>query len=353
MATRTTRAALGMASLIGVPLALAAHMLDFTPWKLATPAPVADGRPAELDGWKELSCANCHAQIAAEWASSQHASAWVSTRYQEEILEKSRPESCHGCHAPEPLFKANAEGAPPQKPKPRDLAKRTGTERDLDAHFGVTCATCHLAHDGSMLGPFGAKNGAHASTQHALFTADSKSELCIACHATSIGPVIGIAKDFVDTDQAAKGKSCVACHMQPLERPIAEQKDHAAFPVRAGRSHALQTPRDPSFLRRAFAFRAEARDGQVVVIVANECGHRVPGLIDREIALAAELLDGASAVTARGSIVIQKNSSLPADGKIEIALAGQGVRVKLHGLHEAPGFADKVSFLDETIEVGK
>jgi hypothetical protein len=325
------------------------------PWDLKPPAPLADGRAKEIEGWKDVSCTRCHEAIAREWAGSLHAIAWVDERFQEQVADMKRPDSCYGCHAPEALAPTAVDGKLPQKPKPRDVAAPAAAEntprRDLDAHFGVTCASCHAGKDGAMLGPFGAPTKAHASARSDLFLESSKSELCIACHATNVGPVIGIAKDFADTNQAAPGKSCIGCHMQPLERSIAIDDAGKPLPARAGRSHALQSPRDPAFLKRAFALEARERDGAVVLLVKNECGHRVPGLTAQRITLDAELFDASGTSRAKAQLVIEKRASLPVDGTLEMPLPGRGSRVVVKGTFDTPGFDQALPFLDTTLTV--
>lgn len=322
-------------------------------WDLKEPVPTSDGRPATLERASELSCARCHARITAEWASSTHATAWVSEPYQEQIGDMKRPESCHGCHAPLPLFAAEKNGALPQKPAARDIrpvASSNESERDRDAHFGVSCASCHEGKDGAMLGPFVVSTPAHTSTQDPRFTDESPDDVCIACHATTVGPVLGIAKDFVDTDQASKGKSCVGCHLQRVTRPIAAEAGKPAYEARPGRSHALQTPRDATFLRRAFRFTARVEGSETVVAVHNECGHRVPGLIGRTIRLEFAPVD-AAAGTSPGRLEIDRKTPLATDGLLEVRLAGSAKRVRVTGVHDAPGFDEPASFLDVTVDV--
>ncbi len=313
---------------------------------LRAPAPVDDGRSEELEGWRDVSCARCHEDIAREWSTSLHARAWVDAPYREELEEVRRQESCHGCHIPEPLHPAAEDGRLPQKPKPRDLAAKSGAERDLDAHFGVSCESCHRAADGAILGPWGAETPAHASRKHASFLPESDSALCIACHATNVGPVIGIAKDFTSTDPATGGRGCVDCHMQALERSAAREPGQEPGPVRAGRSHALQTPRDPAFLAQALEIGARERGGAVVVSVRNAAGHRVPGRIGRKLALRAELLDAAGAVVAHAEHVIETRRPLAAGETIALELAGTGARVRVTGLHDSPALPAEMPFLD-------
>lgn len=341
-----------LVAVAALALAWSAGTSTDAPADLKTPAP-ADARGVELDGWRDrLTCARCHADVAQEWATTLHGRAWVDEAYREELADVRRPESCHNCHIPEPLhLQAAADGALPQKPRPRDATLRDVPSPDVDAHFGVSCESCHRGPDGTILGPWGAPTDAHASVKHASFLPESKSALCIACHATTVGPVIGIAKDFVDTEQAAKGKSCVECHMAPVTRPAASEEGKPALAPRAGRSHALQTPRDPAFLARAFEITAARRDGKVVVRVANACGHRVPGRIGRAIALSAELLDADGKLVAKGALAIETKKSLAADGVVEIELAGTGASVRVVGTHDAPALPDTLTFLELRLAV--
>ena len=105
------------------------------------PKPADDGRPAFLPRTEELACNACHAEIVTEWASSMHAMAWVDERYQKAIARKSKPESCQGCHIPEPLFSGDLE----RKPAPRaDIATPRPAEGDDvlswdRRHMGICC----------------------------------------------------------------------------------------------------------------------------------------------------------------------------------------------------------------------
>lgn len=305
-------------------------------WKLSAPKPLPDGRPAELERWKELSCAGCHEEVTREWARTTHALAWVDPHYQESLKEKKKPESCHNCHIPEPLSMVE----PGAKPKTRDA-------KHEHAHFGIDCNTCHLGAEGEILGPFGAPTDAHRSVKSPAFEPAGMNLMCVSCHATNIGPVIGIARDFVETEQEKKGRSCVGCHMAPVERAIAKD----ASTVRPGRSHELQTPRDPAFLAKAFEYRAKRDGSKVLVELENVSGHRVPGLIGRVLDIDAELLDAAGKSVAKQRLTIDHKQFAPVDGILGIELAGEGTRVRLSGLHDSPGFEEPMPFLDLVLEL--
>lgn len=298
---------------------------------LAAPAPAIAFAPAKLDRLDELTCIECHSEIVEEWAVSAHALAWVDQAYQDELKGRKKPESCHGCHIPVPLH----AGDPTARPDPRKDAQ----------HFGVSCDSCHLAPDGAMLGPVGAKTDAHASKRSDTLLAPGSNALCSSCHKTSIGPVIGIAKDFEAAGKAAKGESCVGCHFAPLR-----EVDDGAGGKRTVRSHALQTPRDPAFLRLAFDARVAVEGRVTVVTIANRAGHRVPGLIGREIRFDAKLLDAAGVSVATGELALDTSSFLPVDGELKLELAGLGATVELTGMHTDPRAKEPVRFLTATLK---
>jgi len=311
-------------------------------WELTTPEPVVPFRPAELEGWREISCAECHAAVVEEWAGTAHGLAWVDEVYQEELAGRKRVRSCLGCHVPQPLLVSEL----PKRPK----------ARAEDRHLGVSCDACHLGPDGTMLGPLGVETDAHATEQSSHFSEAGASALCTTCHATSIGPVVGIAKDFHASGQAARGRSCVGCHMAFVERELTVPErggdGSTAAGVRRVRSHALQTPRDPRFARMAFEVRLELRAGRAVVVISNRAGHRVPGLIGREFRFRAELFDEAGTIVGTGEHVIDARRYLPVDGAVELELGPGGVRARLTGDHVDPRAPEAIPFLDLELEAG-
>lgn len=299
-------------------------------WELAPPAPVVPLHPEGLDDLVGYSCAGCHEELVHEWSQTAHAISWVDHVYQDALERKRRPELCHPCHVPEPLLLDE----PPMRPE----------ARASDLRLGISCEACHLGEGGVVLGPRGTPTEAHDSTASERMTPGGSVALCAACHATSIGPVIGVAKDFLASGQAERGRSCVGCHMAPVDRAWAKDA-----PVREGRSHAIQTPRDPSFLRRAFDPRWIVSDEGSRVVLANRAGHRVPGLIGRELRFRAELLDDSGSVVERAELTIDASAYLPVDGTREIALEQEGHEVHLLGEHHDPRAEQPVVFLDERL----
>jgi hypothetical protein len=301
---------------------------------LPAPAPKVLIQPGKLDQLDQLSCTKCHEKIVEEWSSTAHALAWVDPEYQSAIKEKRKPEACHACHIPQPLSSV-AAGA---RPEPRKDA----------LHFGVSCDACHLAADGAMLGPVDVATptaGVHASRRADTLASPGTSALCATCHRTSIGPVIGIAKDFESADKAAAGDSCVGCHFA-AEREVTD----ASGAKRLVRSHALQTPRDPVFLARAFGTKLSVEKGTTVVTISNLAGHRVPGLIGREIDFEAHLLDAQGKTVATGKQSLSTTAPMPVSDGVRIEIAGTGARVHLVGRHTDPRADKPVVFLERDLQ---
>jgi hypothetical protein len=296
---------------------------------LATPAPVVRIRPERVSGLESYDCTRCHAEVVDEWAASAHGLAWVDEAYQKDIGSKKRPELCHGCHVPEPLLAGELSTRP--------------DSRDAGREHGVSCESCHQDESGAQLGPRGTPTEAHASKVSEHMKAPGSSALCAACHATNIGPVIGIAKDALPFLEA-RGLSCVGCHMAPVERSWA--KDASAH---TGRSHALQTPRDPAFLRLAFKLSLGLKEGKSVLTLHNEAGHRVPGLVGRELVFRAELRDAAGNTLERQELKLDERAYLPLDATREIKFTKAGTGVRVLGLHKDPRAAEPMTFLDETL----
>jgi len=309
-------------------LATAAALQEGTdgPGELTKPAPAIPIEPGSVE-LEDYECASCHAEVALEWAESAHALAWVDEAYRKSLKKKRRPASCHGCHAPEPLFATGSleGGRPPVRADRREL--------------GVHCETCHLGAGDVVLGPRGTPTDAHASELSPLQTLPGSNGLCAACHATDIGPVIGLADDVTQP-----GATCVGCHMAPVTRAWADDA-----PERTGRSHALQTPRDPAFLRRAFELTWEAD----TLVIANRAGHRVPGLVGRRITFTASVLDASGVELERAEAVLDTDAYLPAAGTYELPLQTSGATLHVTGLHEDPRQREPVEFLDLTLPAGR
>lgn len=266
--------------------------------------------PAQGLDASTASCATCHSEIHREWRSGAHAGAWVNPIYRNWIKTKKRPKSCHSCHIP-----TGALAKAPRKPKART--------DDLDD--GVHCATCHVL-EGRVHGPFGAETDAHKSQKSELFGPTS-IDLCLSCHNRPPSPNLPLGRDFTGAKLQAKGKSCKGCHMPEVERHMAIDPDTGkpAGPKRKGRSHRLLGPSDPEFLAKAFSFSVQVPKGtdgtSHTLVLANEAGHRIPGIKIRSFLARFEALDGAGKtlwskeerIHAKNPILVLEKRSLSVD----------------------------------------
>jgi hypothetical protein len=169
------------------------------------------------------------------------------------------------------------------------------------------------------------------------------------CHATNIGPVIGVAKSFQEARQRGAapggGKNCVECHFAEVERKLSDGS------TRLVRSHALQTPRDESFLRRAFGLQATTDGQSTTVTIENRAGHRVPGLVGRSFRFTVEALDAAGQALAKAEHVIDDRAYLPLDKPVVLVLRAAAASVRVVARHDEPRAAEPVVFLEEALPV--
>jgi hypothetical protein len=329
-----SRSAAAAFSLLLASLVWASAELGDDPWPrampgLKEPAPAEDGLPAKLAPLDEVTCTQCHAAIVEQWSATSHAMAWVDELYQAELADRKKPEGCHGCHAPVPLHSAKLGSKPDARVDHRRL--------------GVSCESCHLADDGAMLGPTGAATDAHGSRRSESMTAAGSNALCISCHRTTIGPVIGIAKDFEASALPSQGATCVGCHFA-VEREVDFEGGK-----RKVYSHEVQTPRDPAFLALAFGLSLRVEGGKSIVSIENRAGHRVPGLIGREIEFTAQALDAGGKELAVASLKLDSSSYLPVSESLAIELPVAAAKVRVTGTHKDLRIEKPLRFLETEI----
>jgi nitrate/TMAO reductase-like tetraheme cytochrome c subunit len=228
---------------------------------------VQDREPAGKDPSSAASCGKCHADHFREWSGRAHSQAFVDPVYQRALKERSRPESCHGCHAPvEVLAKLG------KKPDARATLREEG----------VHCVSCHRLGD-TIHGPLECATDAHRSEQDPAFLTPGVSALCASCHSMKIGPVLPVARDFQDSGHARSGKSCVTCHMPEIERPLVADPVAAGAPAkRVTHDHRVLGPGDVEFCAKAFELGLRKGERGLMVLVTNRAGHRVPGLTLRK-----------------------------------------------------------------------
>lgn len=218
-------------------------------------SPVDAGPGADAD------CASCHAEIAAEWATSRHALAWTNGTFQREY--KREPlDWCVRCHAP--LATGSADSVGPVEAQ------------------GVTCAVCHQR-DGRFLSAATSAASPHQTEVVANF---ASSQLCEGCHEFTF--------PFVDDDHAVRRLTDL-----PMQTTVSEFRAspyaglpgeclfcHGATPF----GHALPGGRDLPSLQHAAELTACApRPGHLRLTVRNHgAGHRIPtGDVHRHFQLRA------------------------------------------------------------------
>lgn len=208
--------------------------------------------PLALEGTVE-GCADCHAEIAQEWAGSAHARSWTDPVFQAE--HAPAPQAfCRSCHAP------RAESEAVSGPAAR----------------GVDCAVCHVR-DGRVLGRHGRGAEAHPVRAEPEL---GRSSFCGPCHEFAFperapgGPrpeyLPGLPLQRTLTEHAAsaaRDRTCQECHLP-------RRGDHA--------DHRFPGLGDPALMRRALRTRVRAVAGErgalrvEVVLRARELGHAFP-----------------------------------------------------------------------------
>lgn len=248
----------------------------------ATGGPVDIGAPPRgLSGTAPADCATCHAEIAAEWASSAHALTWTNPVFLAEY-SRSRDGFCRDCHAPLVPAPSWAEVSPPVRagkaPLPLVSPVRDRAVYTLAAR-GIDCAVCHVR-QGRVLGVTGHGAPDHASRREAKLAAGA---FCGGCHqfrfpAAEPGrtllyhPEEALQKTVAEWRASRfAGRSCQGCHMPAVRGP--DNKAH--------KSHAFAAFRDPALLAAAVKVKLAARRlrGQIIVtatLAAGEIGHAFP-----------------------------------------------------------------------------
>jgi hypothetical protein len=260
--------------------------------------------PAGLTDLSAASCGECHRAIYEEWRVSTHAFAWTDRQFQAEREKSGNRWLCNNCHTPlmnqMESWAVGLEAGDVDRPR---YVENPAFEPALRSE-GISCAGCHVR-DGVVEGPTGRATEAHATRRAERF---SGSEICLACH-QAVQHYEG--KDFVCVfetgEEWAEGpygpggsaQSCLACHMPPVTRPLAE-----GAPPRVGRHHdwpgagiykveGVGPPLDR--LGPGLSVEVEAGSDHLRIDYANAAaGHRLPtGDPERFIRIEVEFLDGA------------------------------------------------------------
>ena len=267
-----TAAVLGIASAC-TPAHTAEHELALPGTRDGSPtAPGPAPRLRSFDSAEvNARCAECHADIASEWAGSLHRMAHTDPSYQRQFVREPFP-FCTACHAPEAI---------PTEPVPEPLSQ-----------IGVACVTCHVVGD-HILAASKSDSGGHDGEHHTLTrtAAMAGSEACAACHEFSFPEERGrdhpLMMQSTISEHAAssyRDRSCASCHM-----PVVPGTRDGAH-----RSHAFAASRDEAMVRSAIVVdESPLRDGVFTLTLRpGKVGHAFPtGDMLRRLALRIEAVD--------------------------------------------------------------
>ena len=83
----------------------------------------------------------------------------------------------------------------------------------------------------------------------------------------------------------------------------------------------------------------------------RRAGHRVPGLVDRRILFLVSALDASGAVLREAELAFDSVAYLPLEESVALKILGEAVTLRVRGLHDLPGVAEPVPFLDVLVRV--
>lgn len=231
----------GARSLAAALLALATLGLLWSLWVEPAPEP-APARAFE----SSRQCAECHAEVYAEWETSWHAQSWIDPEVRAQSNDFQNAD-CIDCHAPRPILETGLGN--------RVLPRST---RRVE---GVDCIACHQRPDGRMAGTV--DNDAVACRPVASREL-LDPQYCAGCHDQH-----GTVQQWRASRFAVPGpdfKNCIDCHMPWRD----------GDPSR-GRSHVMHGGHDPALLRAAVELRGTRTDGGWTIEVENVgAGHNYP-----------------------------------------------------------------------------
>jgi len=215
--------------------------------------------PATLEWTDNAACEGCHPAVAAQWAGSEHRTAFTDVSFQTALAIEPRG-FCRSCHAPEQAVEQ--------------------TDTSPAAKLGIGCVTCHLEAGSVLATPASSTDAPHPLTRRASF---STARACAGCHEFPF-PDAGLRdqpelmqstlREHADSPFA--DRSCASCHMPEVD---------------GVRSHAFGASRDPARLQESVRVEAmRTADGVELVLRAGEVGHAVPtGDLLRRLEVGAEV----------------------------------------------------------------
>jgi len=212
-------------------------------WALAAvfapPEPAAPARAFT----SSRQCAQCHAQVFAEWRESWHARSWDDPDVRALSNDFSNTD-CIDCHAPRPVFETGIG----QRVLPRSSRRSEG----------VDCIACHALADGAVAGTIDRPS---APCRPVAMIELQRPEFCGGCHDQH-----QTVQEWRASRWFEQGVSCLDCHM-PFR---------AGDPKR-GRDHRCLGGHDLALVRSAVELRGRRAAGAWLIEVENVgAGHSFP-----------------------------------------------------------------------------
>jgi len=196
-----------------------------------------------IEATSSRQCADCHAQVYAEWEGSQHAFSFQNPAVRSQSRDFANKD-CIDCHAPRPVFETGMG----QRVLPR-------TARRVE---GVDCISCHLLPDGGVAGTI---TDPQASCRPVQRVELQRPELCAGCHDQH-----KTVQQWAASSWKTRGIGCLDCHMP-------RRDDDPA----SGRDHTCLGGNDLGMLQRAVQLRATRAGAGVAIEVENVgAGHAFP-----------------------------------------------------------------------------
>ncbi len=188
-------------------------------------------------------CAECHADVYAEWETSWHAQSWVDADVRA-LSNDFANTDCIDCHAPRPVFETG-------------VGKRV-LPRASRRSEGVDCIACHQTADGRMAGTMEMPSAACRPVEQREL---QRADFCGVCHDQH-----KTVQQWLATPYPEQGVSCIDCHM-----PWREGDPNN------GRDHSCRGGHDIELVRSAVELRG-ARDGEgwSIEIENVGAGHAFP-----------------------------------------------------------------------------
>jgi len=187
-------------------------------------------------------CKKCHAEVFAEWKGSHHQIAYQNPQVRE-LSDDFRNKECQACHLPRPVAVTGFGN--------RVLPRMTQPDE------GVSCLTCHLAADGSIMGRRDLDGGCRPRRNEGYLSVG----MCQSCHNQH-----KTTDEFRASHYAKNGGHCIDCHMPEVARGKGK-----------GRGHEFLGAHDLATLRKAGKFEAGIEAGKLVLTLTNVgAGHNFP-----------------------------------------------------------------------------